>query len=407
MSMDPTDDHLHIAPPEGVPSWDVDPYDEELLRAPEAYYAELRARGPFVHLSRYGVLACGRYTETQEVFSDHRRFVSSRGVGLTDFQLVKPWRQPSIILEVDPPQHARTRTVMARVLSPVAVGAVKEQFRLAAERLLEELLERREFDGVTDLAEVFPSTVFPQAVGLREMNRRFLLDYGAMVFNALGPDNRLRRAAMSRAPEVVPWITAQCHRDRLRPDGMGAGIYASVDAGELTEQEAAMLVRSLLSAGVDTTVTGLGNALWCLASHPEQFVLLRNDPSLARKAFEEVLRYTSPVHTFCRTSNADTHVNGALVPADAKILCVLGSANRDERHWPSAARFDITRQTAGYLAFGVGVHACVGQVLARAEAEAVLTALARQVRSLELAGAAEWRPGNAIRSLDRLPLRLG
>ena len=405
--MDFAEDHVRISTPAGVPAWDIDPYDEALLRAPEDYYAELRARGPFVYLTRYAMLACGRHAETQTVFSDHRRFVSSRGVGLADFQHVKPWRPPSIILEVDPPQHARTRNVMARALSPSAVSAVKEQFRVAAERLLAELLARGEFDGVSDLAEVFPSTVFPQAVGLRESDRRLLLGYGAMVFNALGPDNAVRRASLAQASEIVPWITARCQRGQIRPDGMGAVIYQAVDHGELSEEEAGMLVRSLLSAGVDTTVTGIGNALWCLAAHPQQFARLRADPGLARQAFEEVLRYTTPVHSFCRTSMADTDVGGVAIPRDAKVLCVLGSANRDEQHWPDAARFEITRRTAGHLAFGVGVHACVGQVLARAEAEAVLTALAQRVSRLELAGGAEWRPGNAIRSLEHLPLRIG
>jgi cytochrome P450 len=400
------EDHVAIAPPVGVPSWDVDPYDEGLLRQPEDYYAELRARGPFVYLSRYAMLACGRYAETQTVFSDSKRFVSSRGVGLADFKHVKPWRPPSIVLEVDPPAHARTRNVIARALSPAAVSALRDQFLRAAEQLLDQLLEQRSVDGVRDLAEVFPSTAFPQAVGLREFDRRRLLGYGAMVFNALGPDNALRRSAMAQATDIVPWITAHCRREQLRPDGMGAAIYQAVDAGELSEDEAGMLVRSLLSAGIDTTVTGIGNALWCLATNPEEFERLRADPALARSAFQEVLRYTSPVHSFCRTSVADTEVSGIAVPENAKILCVLGAANLDERNWPDAARFDITRRSVGHLAFGVGVHACVGQVLARAEVEAVLTALARRVTRIELDAPAEWRPGNSIRSLERLPLRI-
>jgi cytochrome P450 len=401
------EEHVGIACPDGVQAWDIDPYGDDVLANLEAYYAGLRARGGFVWLSRYQMLACGRYAETREVFSDWKRFVSSRGVGLTDFKLARPWRPPSIILEVDPPDHAKTRTVMSRVMSPPAVAGLKAGFQAAADRLVDDLLAKGTFEAVTDLAEAYPTAVFPQAVGLTEVDARRLIDYGAMVFNALGPDNALRRKAMSRGPDVVPWILEQCKRARLAPGGFGASIYAAADRGEITEDEAGMLVRSLLSAGVDTTVTGIGNAIWCLARNPGEFERLKANPRLALPAFEEVLRYTSPVHSFCRTANQASEVNGVAIPQDAKILCVLGAANLDPDQWPDAGRFDITRRPTGHLAFGVGIHGCVGQIVARAEAEALLSAVARKVGSLTLAGEPVWRPGHAIHALDSLPVTIG
>lgn len=398
--------HVAIDPPPGVPVWDIDPYDPAILIDPEPYYTELRERGSFVYLPKYAALACGRYAETREVFSDWERFVSSRGVGLADFAHDEPWRPPSLVLEVDPPYHTKTRTVLMRALSPCRVAALNDAFRDAAEELVDTLLERGEFDGVADCAEVFPTSVFPAAVGLRSSDRRRLVDYGAMVFNALGPDNDLRRAALAGAADIVPWITAQCARDQLDADGFGATIYAAADGGEIGADEAAMLVRSLLSAGVDTTVTAIGNALWCLAQNPGEFERLASDPTLARNAFEETLRRTSPVHTFCRTAAATTTVADVAIAADSKILCVLGAANLDPAQWQDPARFDIGRKSTGHLAFGVGIHACVGQNVARAEGEAVLQALARRAGSLEPAGAARWRPNNAIRALDSLPLRI-
>ncbi len=174
----------------------------------------------------------------------------------------------------------------------------------------------------------------------------------------------------------------------------------------MTGEEAGLLVRSLLSAGIDTTVAALGSAMFCLATHPDQYALLRATPRFARQAFEEVLRFTTPVHTFCRTADQDTEVSGLPIPEGAKILCVLGAANLDPRRWPNADRFDIERRPAGHLAFGVGIHNCVGQLVARLEAEAVLTAVATKVEAIELAGDPVWRPGNSIRALDRLPLRI-
>lgn len=398
--------HRAMDCPAGVEPWDVDPYDPAVQTAPTAFYDELRRRGPFVYLSRYGMLACGRYAETREVFSDHDRFVSSRGVGLQDFQLEKPWRPPSIVLEVDPPEHARARRVLMRALSPKAVAGLREVFLAEADALIGAAAQTGRIEAVTALAETFPTTVFPKAMGLLTVDRQVLIDYGAMVFNALGPDNATRRAAMARAPDIVPRIADQCQRDNLDPNGMAMTIYHAADAGDITSEEAALLVRSLLSAGVDTTVTGIGNALWCLSQNPGQYALLRADPGLAGAAFEETLRVTSPVSAFCRTAGADTMVSGVDIPEGAKILCVLGAANLDPDHWPEADRFDITRKTAGHLAMGAGIHSCVGQNIARAEGQAFLSALARQIERIEPDGPATWRPNNAMHALDTLPLDL-
>ncbi|MGB1882789.1 MAG: cytochrome P450 [Gammaproteobacteria bacterium] len=398
--------HLPLEAPAGVASWDIDPYATEVLLDPQPYYHELRQRGPFVYIPKYEALACGGYAETREIFSDPERFVSSRGVGLSDFAYETPWRPPSIVLEVDPPRHTQTRTVLNRALSPVRIAAMGEAFAAEADDLIDGLLEKGEFEGIAELAEAFPTTVFPKAVGLRNIDRRRLIDYGTMVFNALGPDNRLRRDAMAAGADIVPWIMQQCARAQLEPEGFGAAIYAAADAGDIAEEEAGMLVRSLLSAGIDTTVTAIGNALWCLANAPEQYAKLVADPSLARATFEEVLRLTSPVHTFCRTAVAATTVAGVPIPANTKLLCVLGAANLDPARWSDAETLDITRKTTGHLAFGVGIHACVGQNIARAEGVAVLKALAHKVAHLAPAGPAEWRPNNAVRGLKSLPLRM-
>ncbi|MDQ2088408.1 cytochrome P450 [Marimonas arenosa] len=399
--------HKPILPPTGVPVWDVDPYDEAVLKNPVPFFNALREKGPFAYLPRYAMLICGGYDVTREVFSDHDRFASSRGVGLSDFALEEPWRPPSIVLEVDPPYHTKTRRVIMRALSPKVVASLRTAFRDDAEHLIDTLAHGREIEAVADLAEAFPTKVFPQAVGIRTPDPRKLIDYASMVFNAIGPDNALRRRALAMAPDIVPWINAQCTRDSLTGDGIGATIHAAAECGEISADEAGMLVRSLLSAGVDTTVSGIGNALVCLAQNPDQFDLLKQDPdALALPAFEETLRYTSPVQAFCRTAGVATQVSGIAIEEGTKILCVLGAANRDPTRWEDPDRFDISRKTAGHLALGAGIHACVGQNIGRAEGQAILRALAQRVERIELTGPPEWRPNNAIHALARLPLRL-
>lgn len=110
--------HLPIGPPPGVPTWDIGPHDEEIVAAPGAFYKGLRAKGPFAYIVKYAILTCGRYIEVKEVFGDHDRFVSFRGVGLVDFKQADPWRPPSIILEADPPEHTHVCRILAKALSP-------------------------------------------------------------------------------------------------------------------------------------------------------------------------------------------------------------------------------------------------------------------------------------------------
>lgn len=392
--------------PDGLPVFDIDPYDPALLREPAAYYRALRAQGPLVWIPRYGVCASGHIAVVEPVFRDWRRFCSSRGVGLADFSREVPWRPPSIILEVDPPDHERTRRVMARALSPQAVRALEPRFAEVAARLVDAAVASAEIDGVTALAAAYPLEVFGDAVGVARAERDRLLVYGTMVFDALGPDNAARRAALARAADVVPWITARCAREALSDDGFGAAIYAAAERDEVSREEASLLVRSLLSAGIDTTVATLANLLHCFAAHPEQWQILRAEPQRVGAAIDEVLRYESPVHTFCRTSTEAVDFDGVSMPADTKLLCVMGAANRDEARWPDAERFDIRRALMPHVAFGSGIHVCVGQHVARLEIATLLGALLARVARIEQVGEAHWRVGNAVHTLERLPLRL-
>src|SRR5215470_7112029 len=198
----------------------------------------------------------------------------------------------------------------------------------------------------------------------------------------------VRATPISRAEaaKVVPWINAQCAREALSPAGLGAIIWAAVDTGEITADEAPLLVRSLLSAGLDTTIDGIGNALYAFADNPAQWQALRDNPALARPAFDEVLRWESPVQTFFRTTTRAVDISGVAIPSDAKVLLFLASANRDPRRWDEPERFDISRRAVGHVAFGAGIHLCVGQMLARLEAEMIITALATRVARIDIAG---------------------
>ena len=369
-----------------APTSDIDPFDDAFLADPFPFHETLREAGAVVWLERYGIWATGRHAETTQAFGDWETYTSASGVGIDDFRRNAPWRPPSLILEADPPLHTRSRTVMNRALSAKAMAALRAPFQAEAEALADQLVQRRHVDAITDIAEAYPLKVFPDAVGVRPDGREHLLPYGNMVFNAFGPRNGHFNAAMTEAAKVIPWITAACMRDALAPGGIGAAIWAAVDTGEVTEEEAPVLVRSVLSAGLDTTIIAIGNGINAFLRFPDQWSLLREKPALNRPAFDEMLRWDSPSQLFFRTTTRATTLGGIELASDEKILLLMQAANRDPRRWENPDRFDITRRATGHVAFGAGIHMCVGQMLARLETEMIFAALAKRVKEIRPAG---------------------
>lgn len=392
------------SPPRGAPVVDFDPFSTDYFDNPFPFLARLRDAGPMVWLSQYCIGAVARYENVREVLLDWKTFSSARGVGMEDFELHGRFRLPSLILEADPPQHGMSRGILSRVLSPPVIKALRERFKQEAERLVSALIAKGRFDGVRDLAEAFPLRVFPDAIGISRKGREKLLPHAEMLFNSFGPRNELFQASKSQAN--FEWVEAQGQRDMLEKGGLGWMVHEAADREGLPSEKAAMLVRALLQAGLDTTINALAATLHCLARFPDQWALLRADPGRAKNAFEEAIRFESPVQTFFRTATIDTVVGGASVNSGDKILMFLAAANRDPRRWKDPERYDITRKLSGHVGFGAGIHACVGQLLAKLEAEAVLTALVAKVREIRLSGPIERRYNNTLRSLSRLPLEM-
>jgi cytochrome P450 len=388
------------------PASELDPFGDDFLTDPFPFHHELREAGPAVRLTRYGVWGVARYAEVNAVLLDWETYCSSSGVGLSDFRKEPPWRTPSIILEADPPLHTRTHKVLARVLSPSVLRALRPAFERVADEMVDALVARGTFDGVNDLGRLYPTHVFADAIGLPRAGRENLLPYGNMVFNANGALNARFERSLVDAKPVIEWIAKMTERRHLADGSIGAAVYAATATGEIDEAEAAMLVRSLLTAGLDTTVHGIGSALACFARHPEQWARLHADPALARNAFDEVMRYESPVQAFFRTTTRATDIGGIPIGAGEKVLLFFAAANRDPRRWDDPERFDITRRAGGHVAFGAGIHRCVGEFVGKLEGEIVLATLARRVKTLALDGEPTIRLNNTLRGYDAVPLRI-
>ena len=402
---------------QAVPTSDVDAFGHEHFEDPHPFHRELREAGPVVYLTRYDVYAMGRYDDVHVALTNWQGFQSGAGVGLSNFRKEKPWRPPSLLLETDPPHHDAPRAVLSKVLGSRALRKLREQWFADAEHLVEELLSGArsgsvvEFDAVTALAEAFPLRVFPDAVGIPQEGRENLLPYGDHLFNAFGPANDLVAKGAPHVTDLSGWVNAQCQRDVLTTDGFGAAIWAASDHGDITPEQAPLVVRSLLSAGVDTTVQGIAALLYCLAANPDQWARIRQDINLARIAFDEAVRLESPVQTFFRTATKDINVGGTVIPDGHKILMFLGSANRDPRRWDDPDTFDLSRDPSGHVGFGMGLHQCVGQHVARLEAEALITSLAKRVKTVQLASdpggeQAVRHHNNTMRAWHSMPLRV-
>lgn len=389
-------------------SSDLDPFSPQFRADPFTHYTQLLdLDASIIWLTRHSIWVVCRYEPVRSVLNDWRRFSNAGGGGIQNYFVNKPWRRPSLILEVDPPEHQRTRKVLMQVLSAARLARLRSTFETEAEALIDEALERGAIDGVADLVQRFPLTVFPDAVGMRREDRTNLLTYGSMVFGGFGPTTSWYEELMKQAEPVSNWIMERCQREALSADGMGAEIYAQADAGVIEAWEAPLLVRSFLSAGVDTTIDSIGLCLKCLAQNPAQWQLLRNDPSLARAAFEEATRYDSSSQSLFRTTLEELEFEGVSLGKHQKVLVLIGAAGRDPRKWTDPERFDITRKvTPSQIGYGAGIHSCVAQMMARLEAEVFFQVLARKVDRIELTGAPEVRLNPGLRGLKSLPLRL-
>lgn len=385
-----------------APSSDFDLFSREAIRDPQRYDGMLREIGPVVHMNAYGVWVTGRHEQVQLMMRDWEAFSSTRPA------FAKSGR--NILLSEDPPHHTRARNVIQRAMSPAVLRSLQEKFALEAERLVDKLLADGpvEIDAHTELAKAYVLRVFPDALGLGEEGRENLVRFGHAQFNAFGPENEIYKESMAEAAEVFAWVAEHCRREAVAGNGgIASKMFEAADAGELTAEEAELLVRTLYSAGSDTTIFLLGNTLRALAEFPDEWQHLHHHPELARQAFEEGIRYDNPARYTRRTTTKEVVVDGVPLPADAKILLLHMPAGRDPRRWEHPERYDLSRDVIGkHLGLGFGVHACVGGPVARLEGVSLLGALARRVSHFEVCGEPEITENMAVHGHEKLPLRL-
>jgi cytochrome P450 len=382
------------------PTYGADIYTDSALAEPYEHYRAIRDAGPAVWLQHHDAYAIGRYAEARAVLADDSSYLSANGIALNE-----PANQAILgcTLASDGDLHARLRRVVAHRLTPRALNPLRDYIQTQAETLVDELVGRGSFDAVSDLARALPLSIVPDFVGWPLDGREHLLEWAGANFDSFGPLNDRGLAAMPLCGAMAGFAAETVQSGNVLPGSLAAGVLEAVGRGEVTPEQSMMLMLDYIAPSIDTTISAIGSAIWLFAEHPDQWQLVRDDPSLIPSAFNEIVRLECPIRAFGRRVGTATRIGDVDLDEGAQLLVIYASANRDERQWERPDVFDVTRDARAQLGFGYGVHACAGQSLARMETESILTALAGKVGGFEL-GEPTRALNNLIRAFGSLPV---
>lgn len=392
-----------------IPIYPHDIFTDEVLLNPHDHYGALRELGPVVWLDAHGFYVLPRYAEVRAALSDAKTFCSGHGVGLND--IANKFGAGLTTMMSDGKQHTYLRGIVARSVTPHALRNLPVDVDKLADERVAQLVRQGSFDAVTDLAHALPLAVVPDLLGWPQGGRQQLLEWAAASFDLLGPLNdRAHRAAataqdmIESAEKMIGFAEHVVADGDTMPGSIGTAMQEASDRGELGPKQVPLLVFDYIGPSLDTTIGAIANAVWLLATNPDQWTALKADPSLVPKVLHEVLRLESPVRLISRVTSTATEIDGYQLDAGARVILLFASANRDGRQFECPERFDITRRNANeHVGFGHGIHACAGQSLARLLSHAVLNALVAQVDTIEL-GEAVRGLNNLINSFESLPV---
>lgn len=357
---------------------EFNPLAPEVTANPFPYYTELRNKAPVIWLEPFQCWALSRYTDVNFALRNPHIFSSSvfTTEALGDLNPVPdvPW-----ILDMNPPDHTRLRKLANKGFTPRLIRALEPRVQAITQGLIEALRSQPEGDLVSTLSGPLPTTVIAEMLGVEPERRDDFKVWSDDVVRATGrPTDEADRAQIRKSEaELRAYFEQMIERCRAEPgdDVISALVKAEEERDVLTSKEILALAVLLLLAGNETTTNLIGNAVLNLLDHPEELAKVRADRSLVSALVEEVLRYESPVQVIFRRTAQDVELEGGKIPAGQSVFLLLGSANRDERKFPEPDRFDIDRNPQDHVAFGYGIHYCLGAPLARLEGRTALEAL--------------------------------
>jgi len=390
-----------------------DPFLPEFNANPYPFYRRLREADP-VHQSPLGFWVLTRYDDCVLVLRDPR-------FGRAGFEAVlesvygnsvEQGRLPTSMLFRDPPDHTRLRGLVSRAFTPRVVEGLRPRIQQIVDALLDRVRDVGRMEVISDLAYPLPVTVISEMLGVPEEDRERIKQWSADIARSLDAIGLPTDPAIVDRGRTARLAIGDYFRSLLpdrkkypRGDLLSLLIEAEEQGDKLSEGELLATCVLLYIAGHETTVNLIGNGLLALLRHPAELERLRSDASLTQSAVEELLRYDGPVQRTARITNTDVEISGHKIPKGAMVVPVIGAANRDPAHFPSPDRLDVSRPDNRHIAFGFGIHFCLGAPLARLEGQITLETLLRRLPRLALATERpEWRDSQVLRGLKALPV---
>ena len=382
-----------------APTSTLDPYTDQALLNPWPPYRELREMGPAVWLEKYRMFALTRYDVVVKALRDWEAFPSSFGVMMND-DMNQVLRGNTLCSDGD--VHNRLRRVVMRPLTPVALKSLEDEVEREAAWVVDRLCAKGRFCAAGELATYLPVTIVSNAVGLPEEGRERMMEWSIGMFNCFGPLNERARNAMPVLSEMMHYARTHAVPGKLKPGSWAEAIHDAAAAGEVPAEAVPVMMIDYMGPSLDTTIFAISSGVWLFAKHPDQWDLIRDDPSLIPGAINEILRIEAPIQGFSRYVARDYDLEGVLLPEGSRTIVFYGAANRDPLQFPQPDRFDVQRDNVGrHMAFGAGPHRCLGSNLAKLEMRALFTALARRVKRFHIQ-AEERALNNVLRGFSKL-----
>lgn len=365
------------------------PWDENFRANPYPHYKPLFEGPPRIINLVMDMALVARYADVRAVLLDHANF-SSAQLATSGFEEQNDlFGQDPSMLVADPPVHTRLRRLVSRDFTPRRIRELEPRIREIAAQLVDAAERKRSLDVMADVANTLPVMVIAEMLGVPpEMYQTFkhwsdkIVEADNVLPGMPMPDDI--KLAMS---ELRAFFSTQLEKRRGRPgpDLVSALVAAHEQSEALSAGELLALVILLLLAGNETTTNLIGNGTLALGRHPDQMALLRQKPQLMPRAIDEMLRYDGPVQSTFRTAICDTNVGGTDIKAGTGVFVMVAAANRDPAHFPDPDKFDITRNPNDHLAFGEGIHFCLGSGLARVEGSIAIATMLERFPRLRLA----------------------
>lgn len=383
-----------------APTYDVDYYSDAVIADPWPHYAAMRALGPVVYLPRHDAYAMVRMAETRAALRDHARFISGEGAAGDDYGSAF---QRGNAIASDPPRHDVIRQALEPPLRLRALEDARPLIEAAADRLVEDLVARERFDGVTDFAQPLPLLIVRDLIGLPDFGRENMLKWANAAFNMQGMQNERGRAAEADILEMRAFLKDRLTREQVKLGSWIDRIFDLLDDG-LDPELGRMAMRDYINPSLDTTISALGWLIHLLANAPEVWERLRAEPERALGAAHEAVRLGSPLRSFARIAAEDVAVGDFTIPKGARVYMCFAAANRDEQAFENPDAFDPTRPPGRHLGFGAGIHTCAGMHLALMEITGLIRAMIARVERIE-AEAPTIAYNNSICAFRSLPAR--